>query len=190
MWKFIQALCMIISGVSVWRRPQAVLDNIRTAFDNLQEKRNHQNNLQVLTDSQLCHLAILDTCRSFSAYLTQHNTQSCQNRTSKHIFTEIHHDSSASSAWHHTNKDAAFPTARRTLNSRAWWSIYSLIHDPLLLTFTAFTQALAQATGRQESRIKKEYAESGDLGLVASSARGMQKTMFKPQPLTLQGVFK
>lgn len=51
-------------------------------------------------------------------------------------------------------------------------------------------QALAQATGRQESRIKKEYAECGDLGSVASQARGMQKLMFKPQPLTLQGVFK
>lgn len=51
-------------------------------------------------------------------------------------------------------------------------------------------QALAQATGRQESKIKQEYSECGDLGSVASAARGMQKTMFKPKPLTLRGVFQ
>ena len=51
-------------------------------------------------------------------------------------------------------------------------------------------QALAQATGRQDAKIKQEYQECGDLGTVASAARGMQRTMFKPQPLTLRGVFQ
>lgn len=51
-------------------------------------------------------------------------------------------------------------------------------------------KALAQATGRKESSIKAEYAECGDLGLVAFSSRGMQKTMFPPPPLTLRQVFK
>ena len=51
-------------------------------------------------------------------------------------------------------------------------------------------QALAAATGRQESLIKKQYDESGDLGTVASAARATQRTMFQPQPLTIPGVLK
>lgn len=51
-------------------------------------------------------------------------------------------------------------------------------------------QALAAATGRQESLIKKQYDESGDLGTVASAARATQRTMFQPNPLTIPGVLK
>ena len=39
-------------------------------------------------------------------------------------------------------------------------------------------------------KIKDDYAEAGDLGNVAAAARAKQKTMFKPKPLTVQGVFK
>ncbi len=51
-------------------------------------------------------------------------------------------------------------------------------------------QALAAATGRKEALIKKEYEESGDLGVVAVNARSTQRTMFAPPPLTISGVFK
>ncbi|DBA87111.1 TPA: hypothetical protein ACH3X2_005217 [Trebouxia sp. C0005] len=51
-------------------------------------------------------------------------------------------------------------------------------------------KALAAATGRQESLIKKQYGESGDLGTVASAARATQRTMFTPSPLTIPGVLK
>lgn len=49
-------------------------------------------------------------------------------------------------------------------------------------------QALAQATGARDATIKAAYDESGDLGLVAVSSRGKQKTLFVPKPLTLRGV--
>jgi len=49
-------------------------------------------------------------------------------------------------------------------------------------------QALSQATGRKEDRIKQEYDESGDLGVVATSARATQRTMFPPPPLTVRNV--
>lgn len=58
--------------------------------------------------------------------------------------------------------------------------------QPLFLS----RQALAAATGRQESLIKKQYDESGDLGTVASAARATQRTMFTPSPLTIPGVLK
>ena len=64
-----------------------------------------------------------------------------------------------------------------------------LIPTPLWLILAA-SQALAAATGRQESLIKKQYDESGDLGTVASAARATQRTMFQPQPLTIPGVLK
>lgn len=51
-------------------------------------------------------------------------------------------------------------------------------------------KALAQATGRKESAIKKEYDEEGDLGVVAAASRATQKTMFQPAPLTIPGVFQ
>lgn len=49
-------------------------------------------------------------------------------------------------------------------------------------------KAICQATGRKESAVKDEYDETGDLGVVAAHARGGQKTMFKPKPLTIAGV--
>jgi DNA ligase-1 len=51
-------------------------------------------------------------------------------------------------------------------------------------------QALASATGRKEALVKKEYETSGDLGKVAVMSRSVQRTMFKPAPLTIAGVFK
>ncbi|KAL3133936.1 hypothetical protein ABBQ32_008384 [Trebouxia sp. C0010 RCD-2024] len=51
-------------------------------------------------------------------------------------------------------------------------------------------KALAAATGRQESLIKKQYGESGDLGIVASAARANQRTMYQPAPLTIPSVLK
>lgn len=51
-------------------------------------------------------------------------------------------------------------------------------------------QALCLATGKSMQKIKDDYAEAGDLGNVAAAARAKQKTMFKPKPLTVQGVFK
>ena len=58
------------------------------------------------------------------------------------------------------------------------------------VTICCVIQALAAATGRQESLIKKQYDESGDLGTVASAARATQRTMFQPSPLTVPGVLK
>eukprot|EP00892_Ulva_mutabilis_P007850 jgi/Ulvmu1/5437/UM222_0001.1 len=51
-------------------------------------------------------------------------------------------------------------------------------------------KALAQATGRQESQVKKEYATVGDLGEVACNSKGKQRTMFPTKPLTIVGVFE
>ncbi len=49
-------------------------------------------------------------------------------------------------------------------------------------------KAICLATGRKESAVKDEYDATGDLGIVAAHARGGQKTMFKPKPLTIAGV--
>lgn len=49
-------------------------------------------------------------------------------------------------------------------------------------------QALAEATGRSEKQVNKEYDEEGDLGIVAATARAKQKSMFKPKPLSISGV--
>lgn len=51
-------------------------------------------------------------------------------------------------------------------------------------------KALAQATGRTEAAVKREYESSGDLGTVAASCRATQRTMFQPAALTVRGVFK
>jgi DNA ligase N terminus len=52
----------------------------------------------------------------------------------------------------------------------------------------ALLQALAEATGRSVKEIQKQYDQEGDLGTVAAAARGKQKPMFKPPPLTVSGV--
>ncbi|KAI6669945.1 hypothetical protein NL676_004830 [Syzygium grande] len=50
-------------------------------------------------------------------------------------------------------------------------------------------KALAEACGRTEVQIKKQYKELGDLGLVAKASRSSQSTMRKPDALTLAKVF-
>ncbi|RWS25214.1 DNA ligase 1-like isoform X1, partial [Leptotrombidium deliense] len=50
-------------------------------------------------------------------------------------------------------------------------------------------KALAEATGRKSDKIKSEVEKKGDLGLVAESSRGNQKTMFQPAKLTVGVVF-
>ncbi|MED6186729.1 tRNA ligase [Stylosanthes scabra] len=54
---------------------------------------------------------------------------------------------------------------------------------------SSIVKALAEATGRTESKIKKLYQEVGDLGLVAKACRSSQSMMRKPEPLTIRKVF-
>ena len=50
-------------------------------------------------------------------------------------------------------------------------------------------KAIANSTGRTVAQIKADSNKAGDLGIVAEESRGSQRTMFKPAPLTLVGVF-
>lgn len=50
-------------------------------------------------------------------------------------------------------------------------------------------KAICLATGRQESQIKAELKEKGDLGIIAEESRVKQTLLFKPKPLTVQIVF-
>lgn len=50
-------------------------------------------------------------------------------------------------------------------------------------------KAICLATGRNETHIKTELKEKGDLGLIAETARVNQTVLFKPKPLTCQVVF-
>lgn len=50
-------------------------------------------------------------------------------------------------------------------------------------------KAVAESTGRSLQQIKSDVGEKGDLGLVAESCRGKQRTMFAPPKLTAEGVF-
>ncbi|XP_010521722.1 PREDICTED: DNA ligase 1 [Tarenaya hassleriana] len=50
-------------------------------------------------------------------------------------------------------------------------------------------KALAEAFGRTEKQVDKEYKELGDLGLVAKASRSSQSMMRKPEPLTIVKVF-
>lgn len=50
-------------------------------------------------------------------------------------------------------------------------------------------KALAEACGRKETQIKKQYQELGDLGLVAKASRSSQSLMRKPDPLSATKVF-
>ncbi|KAK0604033.1 hypothetical protein LWI29_011370 [Acer saccharum] len=51
-------------------------------------------------------------------------------------------------------------------------------------------KALAEACGRTEVQVKKQYKEMGDLGLVAKASRSSQSMMRKPDPLTIAKVFE
>ena len=51
-------------------------------------------------------------------------------------------------------------------------------------------KAICLATGRNESHIKSELREKGDLGIIAESSRVNQTLLFKPKPLTVQVVFE
>ncbi|RYR11309.1 hypothetical protein Ahy_B05g079772 isoform E [Arachis hypogaea] len=54
---------------------------------------------------------------------------------------------------------------------------------------TSIIKALAEATGRTESKIKKLYQDEGDLGKVAKECRSSQSMMRKPEALTIRKVF-
>lgn len=51
-------------------------------------------------------------------------------------------------------------------------------------------KAIGETTGRSLQVIKADQKDIGDLGLVAVKSRSTQPTMFKPKPLTVQGVHK
>ncbi|KAH8731090.1 hypothetical protein GQ44DRAFT_767650 [Phaeosphaeriaceae sp. PMI808] len=51
-------------------------------------------------------------------------------------------------------------------------------------------KAISESTGRTLQHINNDHNEIGDLGLVAAKSRSKQPTMFKPKPLTVQGVHK
>lgn len=51
-------------------------------------------------------------------------------------------------------------------------------------------KAIGETTGRSLQVIKNDQKEIGDLGLVAVKSRSTQPTMFKPKPLSVQGVHK
>jgi len=51
-------------------------------------------------------------------------------------------------------------------------------------------KAIAQSTGREVARIKRDLEAKGDLGLVALASRQHQPTMFQMQALSVPAVFK
>ncbi|KAI4471205.1 dna ligase 1/3 family member [Holotrichia oblita] len=55
---------------------------------------------------------------------------------------------------------------------------------------TSLMKAIAQSTGRTLSQIKSETQATGDLGIVAEQSRNNQRTIIKPAPLTVRGVFE
>ena len=50
-------------------------------------------------------------------------------------------------------------------------------------------KAIAQTTGRSVAQIKADVGVKGDLGIVAETSRGTQRTMFQPAALTVPHVF-
>ncbi|KAI4304706.1 hypothetical protein MLD38_040180 [Melastoma candidum] len=54
---------------------------------------------------------------------------------------------------------------------------------------SSIIKALAEACGRTEVQIKKQYTSLGDLGLVAKESRSSQSMMRKPDALTIAKVF-
>lgn len=55
---------------------------------------------------------------------------------------------------------------------------------------TLLIKAISECYGRAPSKIKKDYQEVGDLGLVAQKSRSGQPTMFKPASLDIDVVFE
>lgn len=55
---------------------------------------------------------------------------------------------------------------------------------------TLLIKAISECYGRAPSKIKKDYHEAGDLGLVAQKSRSGQPTMFKPALLDVDAVFE
>jgi len=55
---------------------------------------------------------------------------------------------------------------------------------------TLLMKAVANSTGRSMDKIKSDYRETGDLGLVAKNSRGAQRTLFAAKKLTVPFVFK
>ncbi|OBZ83121.1 DNA ligase 1 [Choanephora cucurbitarum] len=51
-------------------------------------------------------------------------------------------------------------------------------------------KAIAQSTGRDMKQLRADYVKSGDLGTIAMSSKGSQRTLFKPKPLTVPHVFR
>lgn len=54
---------------------------------------------------------------------------------------------------------------------------------------TLLIKAISECYGRGTTKIKEDYKEVGDLGLVAQKSRSAQPTMFKPTPLDVDLVF-
>lgn len=50
-------------------------------------------------------------------------------------------------------------------------------------------KAISECYGRAPAKIKKDYQEVGDLGLVAQKSRSGQPPMFKPSPMDVETVF-
>lgn len=55
---------------------------------------------------------------------------------------------------------------------------------------TLLIKAISECYGRPPSKIKKDYQEVGDLGIVAQKSRSGQPTMFKPTRLDIVTVFE
>lgn len=77
------------------------------------------------------------------------------------------------------------PSVYMTLNrlAPAWEGLELGIGETLLM------KAIASTTGRSVAQIKADAGKCGDLGLVAETSRGGQRTMFQPAILTVKKVF-
>ncbi|RLV90065.1 DNA ligase 1 [Spathaspora sp. JA1] len=54
---------------------------------------------------------------------------------------------------------------------------------------TLLIKAISEGYGRSLSKVRADYKDAGDLGLVAQRSRSGQPTMFKPKPLDVEVVF-
>ncbi|XP_028395470.1 DNA ligase 1-like [Dendronephthya gigantea] len=81
--------------------------------------------------------------------------------------------------------DDLLPTLYLCLNklAPAYEGIELGIGDGVLI------KVIAEATGRSSQQVKSEFAEKGDLGIVAEASRSTQRTMFTPAKLTIVTVY-